>query len=286
LSPSKSTIQDTILDARQNLKDVSDKPGSDAQLLLADVLGKSRAWIMAHPEIELDSQQGRDFMISLERYRSGEPLPYVLGWWEFYGRRFRLNNSVLIPRPETEHLVEESLRILFADPTKRTAIDVGTGSGCIAVTLLAEVSDLQMIATDISFEALTLARENAEQYGVSSRLHFVQMDLASAIATSYDLVCANLPYIPSSSLQSLEVAQDEPLLALNGGEDGLFFIETLLQELPHLLLPGGSAFFEIEAGTSERVLNLAKAHISNAEFRTVCDLAGYNRVLAIELKRP
>ncbi len=282
LIPIRSTIQDALLEAHRDLKDVSDRPGSDAQLLLANVLGCSRAWIMIHPEVELDFQEKSDFLTSIRRYQSGESLPYILGWWEFYGRRFNLQDSVLIPRPETEHIVEQALRFLHNYPRKRSALDIGTGSGCIAVTLLAEIENLQIIATDISYEALKVARENARNLQVESRLHLVQMDLVNAIGTQFDLICANLPYIPTSTLKTLEVARNEPLLALNGGKDGLVFIKELLGELPHLLLPGGYALLEMEAETSERVLELAKAFIAKAEFKVIQDLAGHDRVLAIE----
>ena len=221
---------------------------------------------MTHSDVELNPDEEKAFLTSLSRYRSGEPLPYVLGCWEFYGRRFNLNDAVLIPRPETEHIVELALRFLVAHPAKRTAMDIGTGSGCIAVTLLAEVEDLQIIGTDISNDALRLAKENAFKFGIDSRLHLVQMDLATAIKMPVDLVCANLPYIPSSSLETLKVARTEPLIALDGGEDGLSITRELLRELPWILAPGGYALLEMEAGKSRRVLELARTHISGADF--------------------
>jgi release factor glutamine methyltransferase len=239
---------------------------------------------MTHSEVDLSSNDEEKFLDSISRYRSGEPLPYILGWWEFYGRRFNINNAVLIPRPETEHIVELALRFLASRPTKRTAMDIGTGSGCIAVTLLAEVEDLQIIATDISHDALMLAKENAVKYGVGSRLELVQMDLATAITKPVDLICANLPYIPTSSLETLKVARNEPLFALNGGEDGLSLIRELLKELPSLLIPGGHALLEMEAGRSGRVLELARTYISEADFILTQDYSGHDRVLAIEYR--
>jgi release factor glutamine methyltransferase len=253
-------------------------------LLLANILGRSRTWIMTHSELALSSDEENGFLSSVGRYRSGEPLPYVLGWWEFYGRRFNLKDAVLIPRPETEHIVELALRFLDAHPAKRTAMDIGTGSGCIAVTLLAEVEDLQVVGTDISYDALRLAKENAVKFGVDSRLYLVQMDLTTAIKMPVDLVCANLPYIPSSSLETLKVAKNEPLIALNGGEDGLSLIRELLKEIPSFLKPGGYALFEMEAGRSGRILELARAYIPDADFTLTQDLSGHDRVLAIEYK--
>jgi release factor glutamine methyltransferase len=282
LIPSRSTIQEALLQAYQALNGVSDKTESAAQLLLANVLDRSRTWIMTHPEYELDTQKKSDFLASLNRYRSGEPIPYILGWWEFYGRRFNLNDSVLIPRPETEHIVEHALRFLLAYPRKRLALDIGTGSGCIAVTLLCEIEDLHVLGFDISHKALKVAKENAVKFGVGSRFLPALMDLVGAIRTRFDLVCANLPYISSSDLENLKVAKSEPLIALNGGEDGLYFIRRLLKEIPRLLLPGGCALLELEAGTSGRVLNLAETLIDKADFKLIQDLAGHDRVLAIE----
>jgi release factor glutamine methyltransferase len=253
-------------------------------LLLANILGRSRTWIMTHLEVELSSDEKKEFLTSLGRYRSGEPLPYILGWWEFYGRRFNLNDAVLIPRPETEHIVELALRFLVTHPAKRTAMDIGIGSGCIAITLLAEVEDLQIIGTDISYDALRLAHENAVKFGVDSRLDLVQMDLTAAIKKPVDLICANLPYIPTSLLETLKVARNEPPIALNGGEDGVSLIRELLRELPCLLTPGGYALLEMEVGRSGRVLELARKYISEADFILTKDLSGHDRVLAIKYR--
>ncbi|OGO17156.1 MAG: protein-(glutamine-N5) methyltransferase, release factor-specific [Chloroflexi bacterium RBG_16_48_8] len=275
-------IHQAVLCAYQDLKEVSDKPRSDAQMLLANILGKTHTWIMTHPEAELNFREKEDYFHSLSRYKSGEPLPYVLGWWEFFGRRFNINESVLIPRPETEHIVEHAIRFLLANPSKRSALDIGTGSGCIAVTLLDEFEDLQITATDISYSALKLARDNAVKFGVESRLRLSQMDLTIAITGLFDLIFANLPYIPTASLENLKVARNEPLIALNGGEDGLSLIKQLLKDIPRLLVPEGCALLELEAGTGERVLEVARADIAKADFRLIQDLAGHDRVLAIE----
>jgi release factor glutamine methyltransferase len=251
---------------------------------MANVLGRNRNWIMTHSDVELNSEDENVFFSSVDRYLSGEPLPYILGWWEFYGRRFNLNETSLIPRPETEHIVEQALRFLHAHQAKRTAMDVGIGSGCIAITLLSEIDDLRITGTDISHGALRLARENAIKFGVQSRLQLIQMNLVEAIEKPFDLICANLPYIPTSSLEILEVASQEPVIALNGGEDGLSLIRELLKELPRLLSPGGFALLEMEAGTSAKVLELARAYVQGTDFRFIQDLSGHDRVLAIEYK--
>lgn len=277
------TIRDAILRARKNLKDVSDIPGSDAQLILADILNQSRAWILTHQEVELSSREKKRFFKTLSRYSSGDPLPYVLGWREFFGRRFNINESVLIPRPETEHLVEQALHFLRTYPEKRSAMDIGTGSGCIAISLVAEMEDLHMSAADVSYEALEVARGNAKLHGVESRIHFIQMDLTNGIRHPCDLICANLPYIPVLILENLEVARKEPILALDGGEDGLIYIRRLLQEIPELLLPGGCALLELEAGTGRSALELAKIYVEGANFKIIPDYSKQDRVLVIEI---
>jgi len=275
-------IHQIILQGYQDLKGLSDQPKSEAQLLMANILGKTRTWVETHPEAELTCKEKEDFLNSIHRYQSGEPLPYVLGWWEFFGRKFVINHSVLIPRPETELIVEHAINFLLLHPKRRFALDIGTGSGCIAVTLLDEVKDLRIVASDISYPALRLARENAIKFGVESRLYLCQMDLTTAIQGRFDLICTNLPYIPTASLQNLEVAKSEPWIALNGGEDGMFFINQLLKGIQHLLSPGGYAFVELEAGSGERVLEIARANIFRAGLRLIQDLVGHDRVLGIE----
>jgi len=147
-----------VLDqVRERLQGVSETAFLDAQVLLAHVLGRNRAWVMAHPEATLTLEQRNQLKIALERLIVGEPLPYVLGCWEFYGLEFAVTPAVLIPRPETELLVEQALVWLEQHPGRRLAADVGAGSGCIAVTLARKIPDLEVLASDISLEALRVA---------------------------------------------------------------------------------------------------------------------------------
>lgn len=268
--------------ALEILNSISDTPALDAQMLLANAMNRSRTWIVAHPEVELEAHEEQKFLISLSRYKNGESLPYILGWWEFYGRRFQVNNSVLIPRPETEHLVESAVSYLRSNPGARKALDVGTGSGCIALSLAREVNDLVIIATDISWEALQIARMNARELKVDSRVRFVQMDLDLGLVGGFDVVCANLPYIPSAILQNLDVGKREPNLALDGGIDGYRYIRPMLRSLPDLLLPGGCALLELETGTGEAVLQMAKSYLKSAKLKLLQDLAGHDRVLFVQ----
>jgi release factor glutamine methyltransferase len=237
-----------ILDQIQaRLSAVSETPGLDAQVLLAAVSGRGRSWALAHPEAHLTDEQTTALEAALLRLEGGEPLPYVLGKWEFYGLDFALSPAALIPRPETELLVEQALGWLRAHPGRRWAADVGTGSGCIAVALAVNIPDLKILASDLSAEALQLAGDNARRHEVWERLSLVQADLLPLAGRSFDLICANLPYIPSRKLKGLKVSAHEPLLALDGGPDGLDLIRRLLDRAPESLAPDGLLLLEIEA---------------------------------------
>jgi release factor glutamine methyltransferase len=279
----KATVGATWLGARHALLEHSDTPGLDAQLLLCEVMNCERSWLLAHPEAPLESDQLDAFSSALQRCLEGEALPYVLGWWEFYGRRFAMHPGVLIPRPETELLVEHAL-VFLEGHAQGLSLDVGTGSGCIAITLAIETPQLRLVATDLSEAALEMAGKNARQFGVEDRIDFVQGDLASTLSGRFDLICANLPYIPSGRLPDLAVARREPQAALDGGPDGMVWIRALLQELPRLLAVGGRALFEIDAEQADGVLAEAARALPEAQARILPDLAGKDRLLIIDRK--
>jgi release factor glutamine methyltransferase len=271
--------------AGRTLEGISQTSRLDAQLLLADLLGQSRSWVMAHPEFCLGGHESQAFAQALTRLAAGEPLAYILGWWEFFGRRFRLTPVVLIPRPETELLVELALELIRSAHRPNTVVDVGTGSGCVAVTLVAEVPELQVIATDISDQALEVAGDNARRHGVRSQLSFLQADLVEPLSGPLDLVLANLPYIPSESLRDLAVARHEPALALDGGADGFGPLQQLLEDLAGKLSPRGAAFLEIGDEQGAMAMTQALAIFPPASIRIVPDLAGRDRVLEVRLDR-
>ena len=166
---------------------------------------------------------------------------------------------MLIPRPETELLVERALGWLRDHPDRRAAADVGTGSGCIAVTLARHTPDLRVAAVDRSPAALDVTRQNARAHGVDARIDFFQADLLGSVPGPFDLICANLPYIPTADVNDLAVARHEPRLALDGGPDGLDLIHRLLAQLPARLSPGGLALFEIEYRQGQSAAALAQA---------------------------
>lgn len=269
----------------RRLEPISPTPQLDAQVLLAHILGVERAWVVAHSELELKPEEVQDTQTAISRLESGEALPYVLGCWEFYGIKFEVSPAVLIPRPETELLVEQALLWLKANPERRRVLDVGAGSGCIAISLAVHIPDLVVIASDISMPALTVARRNAHKHKVTDRVCFVQADLLSPFARSHypnrsiELICANPPYIPTDVLKELIVSEREPWGALHGGFDGLYIIRDLLQDTVYVLAEGGAILVEIGADQGESVRELTQRAFPEAAVRVLPDLAGHDRLV-------
>ena len=268
----------------ENLAQVTDTPVLDASVVLGAVFGQTRAWVLAHPEAVLSTAQEATLRNMLRRLQAGEPLPYVLGSREFFGLRFRVSPAVLIPRPETELLVEQALGWLKSHPGRRRAMDIGTGTGCIAVSLAVSCPDLVCTAVDISWEALLLARENAAAHQAGERIRFAQANLLGPFAPeSCDLLTANLPYIPTGDLVGLQVARFEPALALDGGPDGLGPVRTLLAQAGRVMAPGGLALLEIEERQGPAARALAAQALPGAEIGVMADLSGKDRLLWAEL---
>jgi release factor glutamine methyltransferase len=284
-------LGELIEDITPRLK--SDWPELDAQIILAHVLDKPRTWVLAHPETVLTAPQLDSMQQAISRLEDGEPLPYVLGHWQFFGMDFDLTPDVLIPRPETELLVERAIAWLQASPVligKQSAIaDVGTGSGCIAISLAAHVPDIRILATDVSPGALEVARRNAQKFHVAHRIDFVECDILPVHTDPLrrerhlDLICANLPYIPTEKLRSLPIYGREPTLALDGGVDGLDPFRKLFQLAPEWLVPGGGMLLEIEATRATAILSLAYDSFTEAEIHLHRDLANRDRLLEIQL---
>jgi release factor glutamine methyltransferase len=247
-----------------------------AELLLMHTLGRDRAWLYAHPEYELEAVQRERYFELIARRASGVPTQYLTGHQEFWGLDFEVTPDVLIPRPETEHVIEVALDRLgikagVDSPRRREAFriaDVGTGSGCIAIAFAHELPAAHIVATDISAAALSVARRNAERHGVSDRIDFVECNLLDAFlhespVTShqlpkFDLIASNPPYIPrkeSATLQR-EVREHEPEPALFGGEAGVEFYAPLIAQAAMLLKPGGILVLELGHDCAEHVLSL------------------------------
>ncbi len=282
------------------LRPHSDSAELDAQVLLAHILDKSRPWIIAHPETPLTALEADSLRDALSKLTMGTPLPYSLGHWEFFARDFIVTPDVLIPRPETELLVERALAWLKESPQRRLAADVGTGSGCIAISLAASLTDLQVLATDISPAALEVAKRNALQHNVADQINFLECDLLPPSSTfdlrpstlnpssftfhlsSLNLLCANLPYIPTKTMRGLPIYGREPTLALDGGHDGLALIRRLLSLAPQWLAPRALILLETESSLGPQTVALAREYFPQAEINLHKDLAGHERLVEIQ----
>lgn len=277
------TISQALERSAARLAKVSDTPALDSQTLLAHCLGESRAWLLTHPQENLTKSVFSAFEQEINELERGIPLPYVLGHWEFYGLDFTLTPDTLIPRPETELLVDMALDWLNFQAKPCLIADIGTGSGCIAIALAKHHPGVSVLATDISHPALKIAYRNAIKHDVGNKVHFMQTDLFPPIAGRFDLICANLPYIPSQTLQDLEVSGREPVLALNGGHKGLDLITSLLAKAPALIVPGGILLLEIESSQGDEVQNLTKRSFPTADISLQPDLSGQDRLVAVQM---
>jgi release factor glutamine methyltransferase len=274
-------ISEILLELHTRLSSLSQTSLLDAQVLLGHVLGRTRTWVLAHPEAHLSSAQEHALRDALTRLEAGQPLAYVLGNWEFYGLVFFITPDTLIPRPETELLVEHALSWSRTRSKRLRAADIGTGSGCIAISLALDASNAHVLGCDISLTALQVAKANANRHGVSGKVDFVQCDLLPPVKVQFDLICANLPYIPTEILHSLKVYQKEPALALDGGEDGLEKIRRLLNEAETALAPGGLLLLEIEASSGAAVHSLAREAFPKADVLVLPDLTGRDRLVSV-----
>ena len=277
-------IADWLQAAKQRLNGTLAEDSSlSAQVLLGHMLGRPRAWLLAHPETVLDDDQQSHLQTALDRLTAGTPLPYLTGHQAFYGLDFEVTPDVLIPRPETELLVDQAVSWLRRYPARQRVTDVGTGSGCIAISLAVQRPDVVVTAVDRSWAALQVARRNASRYNLGARVHLFQSNLLTAAAGPFDLVCANLPYIPVATLAGLDVARQEPLLALDGGPDGLQLIEALLADAPRWIAPGGALLLEIEAGQGHSAAERAAHYLPQAAIQVISDLAGLPRLLSVQM---
>ena len=249
----------------------------DAELLLRHITGLSRVALLTHPERPLDLAELEAFYQAVERRAGSEPVQYITGFQEFYSLDFLVTPAVLIPRPETEHLVEKAVEIASRLQPPVQVLDVGTGSGAIAVTLAHLLPAIRMTATDISADALTVARQNADRHFVSDRITFLLCDLLPVHAGNFDLICSNPPYIPDAEVLEPQVDAFEPHTALFAGPDGLDIYRRLIPLAQQALRPDGWLLLEIGHGQQARIDSLLCAsHLKNISF--VPDLQGIPRV--------
>jgi release factor glutamine methyltransferase len=281
------TLDAALAAGRARLTGVVDSPAADARLLLGAVLERERGWLVAHGDEPLGARAEARFEQLLGERARGTPVAYLTGEAWFYGRRFAITRDVLVPRPESEHLVAaalEFLRGLGERPLR--ACDVGTGSGILALTLASEVPALSVVGGDVSAAALALAERNARSLGLTGRVRFACGDLLEAVAGEplFDCLVANLPYVPSADVPGPpDPLAFEPRLALDGGPDGLALYRRLLLRAPAALAPGGALFCEAAPPTAPGLAALVSETFPAATVAVLRDYAGLERVVGAHL---
>lgn len=284
------TVADALREASEALRDSGvAEPRREAVSLLSHALGRDRAFLITHSDESLTTEQLHSYRSLAERRAAGEPFQYITGTQEFYGLDFEVNENVLIPRPETELLVETALELL-KETRSPFVCDVGTGSGCIAVSLLHARQDARAVALDVSPAALEVAARNAARNGVADRIDFLVSDCFDALASNehadarFDLVASNPPYIAEDDIEGLqrEVREHEPRVALTPGGDGLSVIRRLVSESPRHLRPGGHLLVEIGFDQHERVAALLDPRVWTL-LDIHFDLQGIPRTVALRL---
>lgn len=270
-----TTLTETLQRGIAWLAPASESPRADAQLLLAHVVCREREWLVAHADAPLSAEQRQKFEALCRRRSAGVPVAYILGRAGFYGREFLVNEDVLIPRPETEHLVEEA--VAFVD-SRMAVLDVGVGCGAIACTIAAE-SGASVFGTDLSAAAITLATENARRLRVSTMCRFYQGDLTDRVAgRRFHAIVANLPYVPTADLPvPPDPVAFEPKDALDGGPDGLAVYRRLLPRIPALLERNALILLEAAPPTVEALANAVRAALPDLRISIERDYAGLPR---------
>jgi release factor glutamine methyltransferase len=275
------TIGEALRDAALRLEPVGGTGRLDAVFLLAHAGGVSRQEMIAHRERELTPETAERFETLVTQRESGMPLAYVTGEAGFYGRMFGVDPRVLVPRPETELAIEWAVRHLRAiGRDGGTAADIGTGSGAIAVTLAGELPDLNVFASDLSAEALAVARRNAARNTVFQHVTFLHGDLAAPLLpfAPFDCVVANLPYVPSADCAAApDPVSFEPLMARDGGADGLDFYRRLAPDLAALVAPRGIAILEAGPANARALEDLVREALPHAGVETIRDYADLDR---------
>jgi release factor glutamine methyltransferase len=264
-----------------------ESPRLEARILLEAAASRNTVWIYQNPQSLLAAEVVERFGAFVDRRAAGEPRSYVLGQVEFSGRTFRIDDRVLVPRPETEELVERALayaaaRHARANPV-RTVVDVGTGSGAIALSLALELGDVQVVAIDRSAAALQVARMNRARYGIEDRVMLVQADLLDGLDLEADLIVANLPYVPSDQIDHLQIeVRREPREALDGGWDGLRLYDRLFQQIGSRLATPGLFIGEIGSDQGEATLGCAARALPTDVGEVRLDATGRDRFVVVE----
>jgi len=278
----KTNLQDWLKTAKKDFEGARELSSLEVYSIASLVIGHPREWLITHGDTILDDNQLDELQNKKRRLMRGEPLPYITSKQSFFGLDFLVTPDVLIPRPETELLVEEAISWLTNHPSSRTLIDIGTGSGIIPITLVDQFPDLMSTAVDISSKALEVARANIKKYHLEQNISTLENDLLNGLSLKADLITANLPYIPHERLNTLKVSKFEPTIALDGGIDGFELILRLLDQLPSSLNQGGLALLEIDYSQAQVAINQATKYIPSAKITVLNDLANLPRLLKIQ----
>ncbi len=277
------TLKQTFSHARKiliagNIEDAT----LESELLLRHTLKISRVQLYLDLDYELNSKEEKSFWHLIERRLNGEPTAYITGYREFYGLDFYVDPSVLIPRPESELLVETVLK-LAQNRTVATIAEIGTGCGAIAISLALNLPQTKIYATDISAAALKVALFNCQKHGVANRICLLQGDMLDPLPESVDLIVTNLPYVKESELPPVYSVNFEPLLALNGGSDGLEKIHQLCCQANNKLYPDSYLLLEIGQGQRRAVTTFLRSLFPSAKIEVTPDLSGIDRVVSLTL---
>jgi release factor glutamine methyltransferase len=275
------TVQKVITWTTEHFKKKGmDNPRLDAEVLLAHLLGIDRMGLYLNYDTPLKEGERSIYREMIQRRTAWEPVAYIIGHKEFWSMKFEVSPECLIPRPETEHLVEAAVRIGKELRPPLRVLEIGHGCGAVAIALATELAEAQIVAIDISPGAQSLAQKNAEAHGVGERVQFVQGDLYPPRQEPFGLICSNPPYIPTGEILqlALELRDYEPLTALDGGEDGFRFLRDIVQGAPDFLIEGGWLLLEMGKGQDSQVSAMLQER-GFSHIDLIPDYAGIKRVI-------
>lgn len=278
----EKTVRQSLIEAGKKLSKTSASPSLDAEVILSHVLKKPREHILANPDRQLNKLLANNFHLFIRQRARGVPVAYITGTKDFYGRSFMVSTAVLIPRPETEKLVDTALAYIKKRSDRLRVLDLGTGSGCIAITLSKELQNkkLDICASDISSSALKVARKNAKLLG--AKVRFLKSDLMEKIPEKFDLVVANLPYVPTAEYnKNKKQLRFEPRLAIDGKRQGIVLYRRLLSNLSSHLNSGGALVAEIDPSQKITLSKYAAKYFPHAKVKIMKDLAHRQRYMLI-----
>lgn len=275
-----AVIKKLLINAKKSLRKITSETQIEAEFLLCFVLKKEKEYLFINPEKEISKRAGNEFRNFLKKRITGFPLFYILGKKEFFGMNFKVNKNVLIPRVETEELIECFLEKPVSKKKNLKVADIGTGAGCVAVALAKKLPKAIIYATDSSSKALQMARLNAKRHKTLKRIKFLKGDLLDPLLQRVDVIIANLPYVSEKNYKKyFKNLKFEPKKALRGGKDGLFYIKKLIKTAPKHLKENGEIFLEISPEQKMPLKDFIKKNLPKAKINFKKDLSNRNRIL-------